>query len=325
MTGTENGWGPRHRLIETDEVNLKVIDDGDGPLIVLLHGFGTTSHTWRKVLPVLVGAGYRVVAADLRGFGHSSCPSRISEYDALHYNRDFQAILDDVGSEKALVVGHDHGAFHAWRFVQMHPERVSGIAALGPVPLFRWSAPPTELARQLYAPGRFQELLYFCQVGPPEDELIADVRQTILKMFTSRTEELFARRPMAMGFLRHMKTRETPPPWLPAEDLDVYVVEYQRTGFFGGLAFYRNFDRNWHLLQPYADKLVEVPALFIAGELDPGLWKKTRQDLAEMEKWVPNLTDKQLLPGVGHLVQEEAADQVNTSLLKFLAGIDRWS
>ena len=190
---TETTIAYRHRLIETKDVVLKVIDAGDGPPVLLMHGFGTTSHTWRKVLPALVGAGYRAIALDLRGFGHSSCPPRISSYDALHYNADISAVLDDVGCERAVIVGHDHGAFHAWRFVQMHPERARGVAALGPVPLFRWEGPPTELDRQQFAPGRFMHVLYFQQVGPPENELSGDIRQNLLKLLTASSAELWQR------------------------------------------------------------------------------------------------------------------------------------
>lgn len=313
-----------HRLIETEDAVLKVIDVGEGPPVIFMHGFGTTSHTWRKILPSVVGAGYRAIALDIRGFGHSSCPPRISDYDALHYNADLLAIMADIGCDRAAIVGHDHGAFHAWRFVQMHPERASGIAALGPVPLYRWEGPPTEMARQQFVPGRFMHVLYFNQVGPPEDEFNSDIRQNLLKMLTVRPGELWQRRPMDSGFLRHLEERTECPSWLSEEDLDRYVQGYKRSGFFGGCNFYRNLDRNWHLLEPYFEHKVETPALFIAGDLDPGMWERTRKELERMEEWVPNLTDKLILPGVGHLVQEEAPDQVGTSLLKFLAGLGAW-
>ena len=118
-----------------------------------------------------------------------------------------------------------------------------------------------------------------------------------------------------------MAPRTQLPWWLSEDDLNQYVIEYQKSGFFGGINFYRNLDRNWHLLRPYADNKIEVPALFIAGDLDPGMGKRTRREIDGMAEWVPDLTCE-ILPGVGHLVQEEAPEQVSASLLTFLSRID---
>lgn len=328
----EQGTGPtirntievRHRLLETGDVNLKVIDAGEGPLAILLHGFGTTSHTWRKVLPGLVGAGYRVIAADLRGFGHSSCPPQVSAYGAAQYNADLLAILDFAEAEQAVVIGHDHGSFHAWNFVQMHPERVAGVVALGPVPLYHWEEPPTQLARKLFQPGRFQELLYFEDVGPPEDELSSDVRQNLLRLYTASSQEMWERRPMEAGFLAHMAPRTELPTWLTEDDLRTYTLHYERSGFFGGLSFYRNMDANWHLLQPYQKKPVEAPALLIAGDLDPGMWERAREECKRMVDWVPNLTEATILPDVGHFVQEQAPEYVRSAILDFMGKLSPW-
>lgn len=314
----------RHRLLESGEVTLKIIEAGEGPLVILLHGFGTTSHTWRKVMPGFVTAGYRVIAADLRGFGHSSCPPQVSAYGAARYNADLLAILGYAEAEQAVVVGHDHGSFHAWNFVQMHPERVAGIVSLGPVPLYHWAEPPTKLARKMFQPGRFMHVLYFQEVGPPEDELSSDIRQNLLRLFTASREEMWVRRPMEAGFLAHMTPRTELPPWLTEDDLRTYTLHYQRSGFFGGLCFYRNLDANWHELRPYQTKAVEAPALLIAGDLDPGMWERARDEFEKMVEWVPNLTAAEILPGIGHFVQEQAPEHVGTAILEFMGNLSPW-
>jgi pimeloyl-ACP methyl ester carboxylesterase len=128
--------------------------------------------------------------------------------------------------------------------------------------------------------------------------------------------------PRGGGFLRGAAAPATLPAWLDERDVDFYTVEFRRTGFRGGLNWYRNIDRNWALLAPFADRPVTVPALYIAGDRDmvvafPGM----DQLLANLKRFVPNLHKTVMLAGCGHWTQQERPNEVNAALIEFLRGL----
>jgi pimeloyl-ACP methyl ester carboxylesterase len=293
------------RTIATNGVSLLTRDEGEGELVVLCHGFPELAYSWRHQIPALVEAGYRVLAPDMRGFGGSSAPREVHAYDVVSLCGDMCGLLDAVGEQSAIFVGHDWGASVVWQLAVLHPERVRALAGLSVPFVPRAPAAPIPIMRRHL--GEDFYIVWFQQAGVADEALARDVRRTLT---TSRqwTAEWAEQEP-------HPARR---PAWLSEEDLSVYVETFQRTGFTGGLNWYRNIDRNWELTEPVAERRIEQPALFLTGELDP---VARFMPAAAMQGWVTDLRAEIVVPGAGHWVQQQAPDAVNAALLEFLATV----
>jgi pimeloyl-ACP methyl ester carboxylesterase len=297
-------------LVSIDGIRLNVLDEGDGPLVVLCHGFPELAFSWRRQVPTLAAAGYRVLAPDMRGYGRSSAPAAIEDYDIVALCGDLCGLLDACGERSAAFVGHDWGAIVVWQLALLHPERVAAVAGLSVPFLPRTPVPPLEIMRSVR--GEDFYIVRFQEPGVADAELAQDVRRTLSLMLTgatSRTSEFWADH-----------EGETPqlPVWISEEELAVYVEAFERTGFTGGLNWYRNFDRNWELTESVADRRVEQPAMFLTGELDV-VRKFTSTE--GMTDWVTDLRWNTVVPGAGHWVQQEEPEIVNRALLEFLGGL----
>jgi epoxide hydrolase A/B len=291
------------RTLEVNGLRMRVAELGasDAPPVVLLHGFPELWYSWRHQLPVLAEAGYRAIAPDLRGFGGTTAPPEIEAYDAVHLTGDVTGLLDALGLDRAVVVGHDWGSDLAWKVALMHPERVSAVAGLSVPFAPRAPGPPLEIMRR--RAGDEFYIVWFQQPGVADEALARDVRRTL------STPEVWT----ADWAARSDEPRR--PPFLSEEDLDYYAAEFERTGFTGGLNWYRNIDRNWHLLEPYAERRIEQPAMFLTGSRDPV--RLFMRDSA-MDGWVTDLRERVVVEGAGHWVQQQCPDEVNAALLRFL-------
>ncbi|HXM56025.1 MAG TPA: alpha/beta hydrolase [Candidatus Dormibacteraeota bacterium] len=303
---------------------MRVVEEGSGPLVVLCHGFPELSHSWRHQLPALAAAGYRAVAPDMRGYGGTDRPAEIEAYDILHLTGDMLGLLDALGEERAVFVGHDWGAPVVWNLSLRTPERVRGVAALSVPYSPRSERPPTSVWRHVFADTWFY-ILYFQEPGVADADLGRDPATTLRRLMCAISGDGSAERlgPLAgardgRGMVERLPEPDVLPDWLPRADLDHYASEFARTGFTGGLNWYRNFDRNWELTPELAGARVQVPALFVAGEADPVL---AMVPAASMDGWVTDLRDVVLIPGAGHWVQQERPAEVNAALLSFLAGL----
>jgi len=287
------------------EVELQVIDQGEGNPVVLAHGFPELAYSWRHQVSGLAEAGYRVIAPDMRGYGRSAAPEDVEAYDVIELCSDLVRVLDDRGLEKAAIVGHDWGANVAWHFALMHPERTACVAGLS-VPLVpRSPAPPLPIMREHL--GEDFYIVWFQEPGVAEAALERDVRRTLT---TTRV----------WGADWAAQTDDDPPrpAWLSEADLQVYVDAFTQTGFRGGLGYYRNIDRNWEQTADVADRRIEQPALFLTGERDP---VRTFMPAEAMTGWVTDLRESVVVPGSGHWVTQDAPEAVNEALLRFLAGL----
>ncbi len=311
-----------HRTVETNGISMHVAEAGEGPPVILCHGFPELWYSWRHQLPVLAEAGHHAVAPDQRGYGRTTAPSAITDYDIEHLTGDLLGLLDALGEEQAVFVGHDWGAIVVWALAVMSPERVRAVAGLSVPFVPRGPLPPTQLFQALSGENFFY-ILYFQQVGPADEELARDPRAALAKVFYSVSA--FA----PPGAVRRLPREGTAyldilsdppelPGWLSEEDLDLYASEFARTGFTGPLNWYRNFDRNWELMEPVGSRTVTMPALYIAGEADP-VSRFAPPEL--MDGWADDLRGKILLPDAGHWVQQEQPEQVNRHLLEFLWGL----
>jgi pimeloyl-ACP methyl ester carboxylesterase len=313
-----------HRFVDTNGIRVHVAEAGQGPPVVLLHGFPECWYSWRHQLSALAGAGFHAVAPDQRGYCRTDRPEAIDRYTLLHLVGDVVGLLDALGAERAVVVGHDWGAPVAWHTALLRPDRVRGVAALS-VP-FRppGARRPLETLRATAGDGFYQ--LYFQEPGVADAELARDARTTFRRLLHSGSGAGSGQMPIVPpggGLLDVMPEPEALPGWLTEADLDVYVAEFEPSGFTGGLNWYRNIDRNAELLAAWRGARVLPPALYMAGDRDlvisfPG----AERQIASLRASVPNLWRTVVLPGVGHWTQQEEPDRVNANLIEFLRALE---
>ncbi|MFM9033421.1 MAG: alpha/beta fold hydrolase [Mycobacterium sp.] len=311
------------RLVDVNGVRLRVLDAGpqDGPVVLLAHGFPESAFSWRHQIPALAAAGYRVLAPDQRGYGGSSRPEAVEAYDITALTGDLTALLDSVGAERAAIVGHDMGAMVAWNAPLLHPDRFAAVAGLSFPPVPRPQTPPTEAFGRIFGDNFFY-ILYFQQPGVADAEMAADPRRTMLRLLAGMqmpADQAAALRMLApgpAGFIDRLPEPDRLPDWLSAGELDHYVTEFTRTGFTGALNWYRNFDRNWHIMGSPAAATIDVPALFVGGTADPVLnFTKT----GRARELVTGPYREVMLDGAGHWIQQERAAEINAELLEFLS------
>ncbi|MER0443967.1 alpha/beta hydrolase [Streptomyces sp. Edi4] len=311
-----------HRMIDVNGIRLHIAEEGEGPLVVLLHGFPESWHSWRHQFGPLAAAGFRVVAPDQRGYGRSDHPTDVAAYSILHLVGDVVALVRALGEEKAYVVGHDWGAPVAWHTALLRPDLVLGVAGLSVPPPVRGPHPPLAAMEKAFG-GRFY-WNYFDRPGVADAEFARDPRTTLRKFFYAasgdRPGEIV--QPLvdpARGWLAALEDPEELPGWFTEGDLDVLTESFSR-GFTGGLNWYRNMDRNWELTAPWQDAVITPPALYVYGERDlvpafPG----TPEFIASLPERMPSLHREPVeLPGCGHWTQQERPDEVNAALVEFL-------
>ena len=313
------------RTVRTPGAELRVVDGGEGPLVVLAHGFPELAYSWRHQIPALADAGHRVLAPDQRGYGGSSRPERVEDYDLVALTGDLLALLDDVGEERAVFVGHDWGAILVWQLALLAPERVAGVVGMSVPFMPRAPMPPTQLLRQVLGDSWFY-VLYFQEPGVADADLGRDPATTMRRLLAAVTREEGAEfdpsvlAPDGRGFVDRIPEPDGLPDWLSQAELDHFIAEFTRTGFTGPINWYRNFDRNWELTPQLAGAKVEVPSLFIGGALDPVLLMSPP---AAAEPWLTDHRGTVLVEGAGHWVQQQSPGAVNTALLEFIADLGR--
>ncbi len=315
-----------HRFIETNGIRMHIAEQGEGPLVVLLHGFPESWYSWRHQLPALAEAGYHCVAPDQRGYGQTDRPDEVDQYTLLHLVGDVVGLLDALGEETAVVAGHDWGAPVAWHTALMRPDRVRGVIGLA-VPYTRRGRGRPIAGQRSPLGERFYHV-YFQQPGIAEADLQADVRTSIRKILYSASGDA----PPGTGWpvivpegQKLLDSAVDPvrlPAWLTEADIDFYTAEFERTGFAGGLNWYRNIDRNWELLAPWHGAKVTPPALYIVGDRDLVLaFPRMKELIAGPQPLVPNLGKTVVLPGCGHWTQQERPPEVNAAIIEFLEGV----
>jgi pimeloyl-ACP methyl ester carboxylesterase len=292
--------------VTANGITLHVVDHGTGPAVVLCHGFPELAFSWRHQVLALAEAGYRVLAPDMRGYGGSSRPASPDDYVMPTLCADMAGLLDAAGVQDAVFVGHDWGAAVVWNLALEHPGRVRAVAGLSVPPGPRPPVPPIPILRQ-----RFGDDFYMCRFQPPgeaESLLSADVATTMAAVLAETTSidwpAVTSPKPL--------------PAWITPGDLAVYVETFERTGFTGGLNYYRAMDRSWELTAHLDGKVITQPALFLTGADDP-----VRKFLpgTAMSKVTQDLRAQVVLPGAGHWVQQEKPAEATAALLKFLEGL----
>jgi pimeloyl-ACP methyl ester carboxylesterase len=318
-----------HRFVNTNGIRMHIAEQGEGPLVILCHGFPESWYSWRHQIQALADGGYHVVAPDMRGYGRTSRPHAVEAYTQPTLVGDIVGLLQELGEETAVIAGHDWGAPVAWNAALMRPDLFPAVIALSVPYLPRTSIvvdgrpmPPTEMFK-LAAGENFLYLLYFQEPGKAERELEADVRRWLRGFFFTASGDMppekvrFVGIPKDSLFSASFEFPEEFPSWLTEQDLDYFAGEFERTGFSGGLSWYRCFDLTWEQMAPFTNARVTVPALFIAGDRD-GVITGSRAALDALPQTVPNLRASILLEGCGHWTQQERPEEVNRAMLEFL-------
>ena len=325
-----------HGNLEANGINIHYVSQGEGPLVVFCHGFPESWYSWRHQLPAVAEAGYRGVALSMRGYGLTDAPQDIDRYSIHHLIGDVVGVVNGLGESTAVVVGHDWGAPVAWYSGLVRPDLFRAVVGMS-VPFM----PPTgglpdgvtvnDVMRAMAGEERDYYRLYFQEPGVAEAELEADVDRSVRGFLYSIAGEAFANGDVPPGWDGHFPAGEalvdqlvTPaelPGWLTEGDLQFYVDELTRTGFRGGLNWYRNINRLPGALAPWVGTTITQPTCYVAGSND-FIAGNTPEAIAGMQAALPDLRHCEVLEGAGHWIQQERADEVNQALVGFLNGLD---
>ena len=313
-----------HRSIQTNGITMHVAEAGEGPLVVLLHGFPELWYSYRHQLDALAAAGFHAVAPDQRGYGGTDAPEDIGQYSMLHLAGDIVGLVQALGEESCVVVGHDWGSPVASTLGLFRPDVVRGVALLSVPYLPRGDADTLTALTELLGPDNYQA--YFQEPGVAEAALEADVRSTVVGTLiggSGDAPEINTLSDVSGGYSFADATDAPLPAWLSEEEVDYFTNEFERTGYRGGLNWYRTSRLNWELTAAWHNAPLLPPSLYIGGDRDLVLNWPGFRDLVGMlrELSMPNLTKSVVLEGCGHWTQQERATEVNELLVEFLSGL----
>lgn len=291
----------------------------------MVHGFPEGWYSWRHQIGAVAQAGYTVCAIDVRGYGGSDKPYPVEAYAMEHMVADCVAVAKEMSPDApATLLGHDWGAAIVWFAALSNPDIFRAVASLSVPFLGVPKRPYPEIFREQFtAKGRFFYQDYFQAEGVAEAEAEADPRDFLLKTLYSISGDapsgLWMDKPAGARFLDGLSAPETLPIWLTAADLDQYEAEFKESGFRGPLNRYRNYERDFEWLRPYAGKKIEQPCLFIGGTRDPvsSAFGMIEDPVSAVRKHAP-LVEGHMLEGCGHWTQQERPAQVNALVLDWL-------
>lgn len=316
------------RLIATDGLSQSVLEAGEGPLVLLIHGFPELAISWRAQIRAPAQAGYRVVAPDMRGYGDAEKPDRTKDYTILHLVGDMVDLVRALGEQEAVVVGHDWGAAVAWHCALMRPDMFTAVAGLSvPFQPRRPKGPPVAAMRAIAERAGTGDLyITRFQNVDAHEPFDSDPETVLRKMFWAYDGATPADQ-RHTGFLKRgqsltdgISNAATLPPWMNPDHFAEYVAAFRDGGFKGPLDWYRCLDLNWSLTAWLQDRTIDVPSLFMTGEHDPVRHYAGRHEKAQAD-WLTDLRGAIEVPGAGHWLQQERPEAVNAALLAFLAEV----
>jgi pimeloyl-ACP methyl ester carboxylesterase len=312
---------PEPTMIKTNGIDMAVYEAGpkSGTPIVLCHGFPELAYSWRHQLPALAAAGYRVLAPDQRGYGRTSRPEKITDYDITHLTGDLTGMLDAFGIDKAIFCGHDWGGLVTWMMPLLHPKRVAGNIGVNTPFMARAPIDPIMAMRAMF--GEKMYIVYFQKPGEADAVLAKDVGKAF--RFFMRKSGMkaadYAKLPKEQRNLELVVALQSDEKEWPGkallsdEEMKIFVDTFSRTGFTGGINWYRNFSRNWEIMGPVEYK-VRVPSLMIMAEDDVVLSPAMADG---MERFVPDL-ERVLIKDCGHWTQQEHPQETNAAMIGWL-------
>ncbi|KAG6606954.1 hypothetical protein SDJN03_00296, partial [Cucurbita argyrosperma subsp. sororia] len=307
----------QHTTVKTNGINLHIAAVGTGPPVLLLHGFPEFWYSWRHQLIYLSSIGYRAIAPDLRGYGDSDAPPSADAYTTLHIVGDLVGLLDELGIEKVLLVGHDWGAIIAWYLCLFRPDRIKAAVILSVQFFPRNPTTPFVEAFKSVLGDQFY-MVRFQKPGQAEEEFgTVDIKKFFNDVMSNRD-------PQAPYLPGEVKFEGLPPPppatWLTPEDIDVYAHMFSRTGFTGGLNYYRAFNRTWELTAAWTRAEIKVPVKYIVGDLDltyhfPGAQEYIHGD--GFKRDVPGLEEVVVMKDTSHFINQERPNETNAHIHDF--------
>ena len=305
------------KLIKNNEINLNVYCDVIGPLVIMAHGWPESWYSWRHQIKYLVANGFSVAVLDMRGYGDSSKPHLITDYDVKKLTSDIITTADYLKAESFYLIGHDWGAPVVWNTCLDFESRIIKACGMS-VPYMVSQSSPIETMKFLFK-DYFFYMLYFQNEGIVEKELENDMKSSLMNIYGSlqsdgSSSETFQPKPLTkdMTFLKSIGSFDKIPKWLSEEDFNYYLSRFQNGGMRGPINWYRNIDRNWLITKDTHQLKINVPTCFLSGEDDPvSVWApidKNNYSKLEISK---------IIKGAGHWLQQEKPDEVNKIILDF--------
>jgi pimeloyl-ACP methyl ester carboxylesterase len=310
-------------MIETNGVTLRTVVEGEGPLLILTHGFPQGWYLWRHQIDFLVNEGYKVAVPDQRGYGASSCPPNVADYNMRHLADDAAGIAKALGYDEFISIGHDFGSMVAFYTALLHEKTCKAVLGMA-VPYLRG----LEAEYPPYGDDQFWYIHYFQEEGVAESEIEEDIEKSLLSLYYSLSADspkgtwmAQMKKPSKSRLLDALCMPKKLPSWLTREDMDYYVHQFKKSGFRGPLNWYRNIATMdalvGDIVPDIANKKIRQPAAFIAGAQDEVLdyapsWRKA------MPGWFENLKFIELIDGAGHWVQVEQPEKTNRLIKRFL-------
>ncbi|MBV7409886.1 alpha/beta fold hydrolase [Maritimibacter sp. DP1N21-5] len=315
-------------LIEVNGIRLRTWTLGDGPLVILVHGFPETAHSWRHQVAALSAAGYRVAAPDVRGYGGSDAPEPVEAYAMEEMTRDFADLATALSPDPAVIVGHDWGAPLAWNTARLFPERFRAVAGLSVPYAPPGDHAPIDIYHKLFTEkDRFFYQVYFQDEGVAEAELEADPEDSLVKFYYAWSGDAPEHgwptdKKHGDKVLTGLTRPDLPLSWFTQEDLDAYAAAFEVSGFRGPLNRYRNHRRDHDFLKAHpSNPIIQQPSLFIYGDRDPVLTMFRTPPEKLLPATLADLRGVHRLPGIGHWTQQEAPETVNRLLIDWLRAL----
>ena len=324
------------KFIDTNGITLRAAVEGEGPLIIMVHGCPESWFSWRRQIPIIAEAGYKVVAIDVRGYGGSDKPHAIEEYTLKKIGADIVGIIDFFEEDQAILIGHDWGGPIVWYTSLLNENRISAVAGLS-VPYFpQREVSPLDAFEVIYKDKFFYQL-YFQKEGVAESEFEPDLRKYLESTYFSidarGMKKQFENPLNAMNkgpnakYLDDVVEFESYPDWINKDEMNYLINEFENSGMRGPLNRYRAQKIDFEELKDFRDKKLKQPAALMVGSLDPvnffiGDGYKDTEHLKEVfEPVYENLIKTELINDVGHWTQQEAPEEVNRFLIDFLKQI----
>lgn len=308
---------PEPHFVDSNGIRMAVFEQGEGPAVIMVHGFPELAYSWRHQVPALADAGFRAIAPDMRGYGQTDGPSGVDAYRMSELINDLIGLLDALELQRAIFVGHDMGAIVLWHMAMLAPERIHKLVILNIPHIPRYPADPVSLMRARQGDDFY--IVNFQDSDEADKAFDADPGHFIDVMMRKNQvrRAQFEQLPPQMKALSLLKTmarsESSGDPLLTATERAYYVEAFSRSGFTNPINWYRNWTANWEALEG-VDQTIGVPTLFIGAVDDVVI---APEQIEAMIPWVTDLTTAMLEP-CGHWTQQERPEDVNRLIIEWL-------